>query len=114
MLRILIIEDDKSNQEVLKGFLNMIAEELNQEFQIDVADDGTIGSDMYGEKNYDIVFTDIKMSVMNGDEILNYIESRNPDQVVIAITGSGFAESKKVFTTKYLIVIFKSPLITIF
>lgn len=59
-LRILLIEDNKINQQVAVGFLTKLGQE------VDVADDGVQGISMLKEENYDLVFMDLQMPGMDG------------------------------------------------
>ncbi|MCM8526124.1 MAG: response regulator [Lentisphaeraceae bacterium] len=57
---ILLVEDDKTNQDVTVRILKPLG------LEIDVADNGAIALNMLQEKNYNLVLMDIMMPVMNG------------------------------------------------
>ncbi|WP_158240506.1 ATP-binding protein [Telmatospirillum siberiense] len=59
-LRILLIEDNKINQQVAVGFLTKLGQE------VDVADDGSRGISMLKDQHYDLIFMDLQMPGMDG------------------------------------------------
>ena len=59
---ILIVDDDERNR-------NMLAEALRRaDFQVDLADSGAEAIEKGGRREYDAVFTDIKMASVSGME----------------------------------------------
>lgn len=67
--RILLVEDDKTNQEVAKKILAPLG------LEIDVADNGAIALSKLNESSYDLILMDIMMPVMNGYEATRAIRS---------------------------------------
>jgi two-component system sensor histidine kinase/response regulator len=59
---ILVVEDNKLNQEVALGLL------IDEGFKVDIANDGREAIDMVHQNDYDIVLMDMQMPVMNGVE----------------------------------------------
>ena len=59
---ILVVEDNKLNQEVALGLL------IDEGFKVDIANDGREAIDMIQQNYYDIVLMDMQMPVMNGVE----------------------------------------------
>lgn len=100
-MKILLLEDDPFNQEVIKDMLTIIADELGLELDIDLANNGKEGVDMYeANSNYDLVLTDMDMPIMKGDEVLENIKSKNPNQKVIVLTAFGLQGDKERLLVK--------------
>lgn len=85
--RILTIEDDPYSQEVLLEMLKLIANDLNVDFQIDMASNGENGLRLFDEHKYDIVLTDINMPQKDGYKVFKHMRFKNKSQKIIAITG---------------------------
>jgi len=84
-LNALVVEDNKVNQKLIIHTLKTIG------IESDIADEGSIGVEMFKKKRYDIVFMDIQMPVMNGviatKEILKYEQLEKLDHTpIIAVT----------------------------
>lgn len=85
--RILVVEDNVDNREVLKMQLNAIGHTA------DVAVDGEDGLLKWRDGNYALILTDYNMPVMNGVEMTKLIrseeEGKSPPSIpIIAITGN--------------------------
>ena len=59
---LLVVEDNEINREIAKAIFE------NMGFEIDFANDGKEGVDAFSAKNYDLIFMDIRMPVMDGLE----------------------------------------------
>jgi two-component system nitrogen regulation response regulator NtrX len=57
--------------------------------QVDLAEDGPTGLEMFSSNTYDVVLCDIKMAKMDGIEVLNKINEAAGDIPVIMISGHG-------------------------
>jgi two-component system, NtrC family, nitrogen regulation response regulator NtrX len=67
MSKILVIDDERAIRSTLKEILEF------EKHEVDVAEEGTTGIEMFKAKNYDVVLCDIKMPQMDGIEVLeNY------------------------------------------
>ncbi|HSJ02105.1 MAG: ATP-binding protein [Verrucomicrobium sp.] len=92
--RILLVEDQPMNQKLAKMMLNKLGY-LN----VDVAENGREAVDMVVDTNYDLVFMDLQMPVLGGEDATKEIRAsfevkRQP--VIVAMTGhtlSGVKES---------------------
>lgn len=79
MMKVLIVDDDQTNQKLLQSMLEDIAD-------CDIAGDGKAALDFFQEKfdkknrSYDVIFLDIKMPVMNGHEALLGIRKIEEDK----------------------------------
>ncbi|WP_346883912.1 transporter substrate-binding domain-containing protein [uncultured Algibacter sp.] len=81
--RILITEDMKLNYLVLEKTLNKI---IIDDIEIAWAKNGQEAIDMLTKDNFDVVFMDIKMPVLDGFEATKIIKKKHPKLIVIAQT----------------------------
>ncbi|MBF0203708.1 MAG: response regulator [Desulfamplus sp.] len=87
-LRIMVVDDDEHNQLILKKYLNY------PEFDIELADNGQAAINKFKERNFDLIFMDMEMPVMDGIEAVSLIrkwESEKPNRgenaIIIALSG---------------------------
>ena len=83
MAKILVIDDEKSIRETLKEILEY------EDHQVDLAEDGETGIELFKDNKYDIVLLDIKMPKKDGIEVLEDIFGIATDVPVIMISGHG-------------------------
>jgi CheY-like chemotaxis protein len=83
--KILIVDDSNVNRYVIKKLIINIYGE--NEFIIDEAENGKIAIQKSKDKDYRIIFIDIKMPVMNGDEAVVEIRKFNKYSFICGITG---------------------------
>jgi len=83
MSKILVIDDEKSIRNTLKEVLEY------ENHQVDIAEDGPTGLEMFAANSYDVVLCDIKMSKMDGLEVLFKINETAAEIPVIMISGHG-------------------------
>ena len=60
MKKILVIEDEKDIQNIIKAFLE------NAEYNVETADDGLEGINLIQKNSYDLVLLDIMMPKIDG------------------------------------------------
>jgi DNA-binding NtrC family response regulator len=87
MFEILVVDDDRRMRQLLEEILT------EGGFSITSSGDGRDALLILKEKPYDIVVTDLKMSYVDGMDILAYAKQVNPDALVIMITAHGTIES---------------------
>jgi CheY-like chemotaxis protein len=84
--RILIAEDNHTNQLVLLGLLEDYIEE------IDVANNGQEAVDMFESGKYELIIMDLQMPVMDGYEATRIIRNIDKDIPIIALTANAMKE----------------------
>ncbi|HBH84939.1 MAG TPA: response regulator [Bacteroidales bacterium] len=83
MSKILVIDDERAIRNTLKEVLEY------EKHEVDLAEDGPIGLEMFSANSYDIVLCDIKMAKMDGIEVLAKITEQSTDIPVVMISGHG-------------------------
>jgi len=83
MSKILVIDDERAIRNTLKDVLEY------EKYEVDLAEDGPKGLEMFSSNSYDIVLCDIKMAKMDGIEVLGKITETSSDIPVIMISGHG-------------------------
>ena len=78
--RILIVDDEEHIRKILTIMLS------KRGYQIEVAANGSQALEKMGQSAFDAVISDVRMSGMDGLELLSTIKEQNPDQIVIIIT----------------------------
>lgn len=92
LVKALIVEDNLVNQKVLAGILK----KLNVETVL--ANNGLEGAELCDAQNFDIVFMDCQMPVMDGFDSSRRIRSdgsKNPSVPIIAVTANATANDKQ-------------------
>ena len=92
----LVVEDNPINRKMMRYTLKNIG------INCDIAENGQIGFQMRKEKNYDVIFMDIQMPIMNGIEatkaILEYERNNNLTHVpIIAVTANALNGDRERF-----------------
>ncbi len=94
MERILVVDDEINIVESFNMVLN------NKDFEIDTSYDGLDALKKIRQKDYDLIFLDIKMPKMDGIEVLEKIMEFNKDLIVIMISGHATIETAVESTKK--------------
>jgi len=84
--RVLIVEDNETNQLVLLGLLEECVEE------IDIAKNGKEAIEMFEKDKYEIIFMDLQMPVMDGYQTTRTIRSIDSKVPIIALTANAMSE----------------------
>jgi PAS domain S-box-containing protein len=88
-VNVLLVEDSPDNQMLVTRFLNSAGA------KVDVADNGEAGVNKAQAKNYDIVFMDIQMPVLDGHEATKQLRKNGFNRPIIALTAHAFSEEKE-------------------
>ncbi len=83
MSKILVIDDERAIRNTLKEVLEY------EKHEVDLAEDGPAGLELFTSNSYDVVLCDIKMAKMDGLEVLAKIEEISNSVPVIMISGHG-------------------------
>jgi DNA-binding NtrC family response regulator len=83
MPRILVIDDERSIRNTLKDVLEY------EKYEVDLAEEGAAGIELFSQQQYDTVLCDIKMAKMDGIEVLQKLQEISSDVPVIMISGHG-------------------------
>lgn len=83
MSKILVIDDERAIRNTLKEVLEY------EKHEVDLAEDGPSGIELFNANSYDIVLCDIKMAKMDGIEVLQKIYETSTDIPVVMISGHG-------------------------
>lgn len=83
MPKILVIDDERSIRNTLKDVLEY------EKYEVDLAEEGNAGIELFTQRTYDVVLCDIKMAKMDGIEVLQKLQEHSSDVPVIMISGHG-------------------------
>ncbi len=86
-VRILAIDDERSLRESCKTFL------ASEGYTVETASRGDEALDLVRRRIYDIVMIDLNMSEVSGMELLQATLNKNPDTIVIIMTGNASVQS---------------------
>ena len=91
--RILVVEDEPAISDLCRRVLT------DEGFEVDIAANGKVAQDMVEEKQYDLFLFDIKLPVMNGRELYQWLKEKHPKQIskVIFTSGSVLGEDTQLF-----------------
>ena len=83
MVKILVIDDERSIRNTLKEILGF------EGYSVEVAENGILGLEIVKNADFDIILCDIKMPEMDGIEVLGKILEIKPETTVVMISGHG-------------------------
>lgn len=100
---ILLAEDNEVNQKLFGMMITKLGHKL------DLAVNGKEAVTMAAENNYDIIFMDLHMPVMDGFEATKIIKEKNPAVPVIAVTADTFENTINLCNEAGINDILKKP-----
>jgi DNA-binding NtrC family response regulator len=86
---ILVVDDEKSQREILEMILS------GEGYDVTTAASGEAALKFARDKRYDLVLTDLKMTGMDGIELLQHLLAQDSSIIVILLTAHGSIESAK-------------------
>jgi len=91
--RILVVEDEKAISELCRRVL------VSEGFEVDIAANGKVAQDMIEKQPYDLCLIDIRLPLMNGKELYQWLKEKRPKVAnrVIFATGSVMGEDTMAF-----------------
>ena len=85
-IKLLIIDDESDFRESIALYF------LDAGYTLFEASNGQEGLDVFERERPDIVFTDLRMPVMDGFEVITRISAESPDTPIIVISGAGLVK----------------------
>ncbi|MEF3192548.1 MAG: response regulator [Campylobacterales bacterium] len=85
-LSVLYVEDDKSVRDATTDLLRRYAGEL------EVARNGKEALELFKQRKFDVVITDVNMPVMDGIELITVIRTIVPEQIIILTSAYDFSD----------------------
>jgi len=85
-LKVLVADDEVDIREILRVYLEGAG------ISVEESESGEEALDMFKKEKFDIVFTDLKMPGMSGEELLRKVREINDDVRFVAITGGTFSD----------------------
>ena len=86
-IRVLLIDDEL-------GYVYVLAKRLSKRgFEVGKASSGSEAFQILRQRNFDVAILDLKMTDMDGIEVLKVLKKMAPELVVIMLTGHGSAEA---------------------
>jgi CheY-like chemotaxis protein len=105
--RILVIDDEEA---IRKSFLLALED---TEYEVDLAESGNKGIELYHKGEYDLVFLDLKMPGLNGVETLREIKKMDSSvraYIITAFYEEYFEELKKLQKEDIHIEVLRKPI----
>lgn len=81
--KLLIIEDEHHLRQGLAGYFSDLG------YTVFEAENGKVGLDLFRELHPDLVFTDLRMPVMDGFAVIEGVAQESPETPIIVISGTG-------------------------
>jgi len=86
-LRVLVVDDDPAVREVLTRVLQRAGHEVTRVASAEEA------LEQFAPLQYDLIFTDLSLSGMDGATLLRHVRARDPQIVAVIVTGWGKLEA---------------------
>lgn len=83
MKKILVVEDDKSIQEIIYELLK------EQGYVVKKADNGKEAYDIFLEEDFDLIITDIMMDILDGHQLVKLIRAKDSNVKILMLTALG-------------------------
>ena len=86
-MKVLIVDDERAIRNSLKEIL------VEEGYDVDVAEDGLIALQVVDIEKYNVIFCDIKMPNMDGEEVLEKLIGKGIDSAIVMVSGHGDIET---------------------
>lgn len=106
MKKVLIVDDDS----VSRGLLSRVMKPYAKDFEILTAKNGEEAANMMTEAAIDLIITDLQMPVMDGFQLLEYIDQNYPGTPVFLMTAFGSSETEQKAYSLGAFKYFEKPL----
>ena len=83
MKRILFVDDEVF---VLDGLKRMLRR-MRTQWEMEFVDSGEAALDLMGQKDFDVIVSDMRMPNMNGAELLNEVKDQHPNSIRFILSG---------------------------
>lgn len=103
---ILIVDDEEECRNTLADYIKIV---FDDKFTIDLAKNGQEAFDKSKEKNYDLIFMDLQMPVMDGLQSTKLIRTLDYDPEIIMLTGAGSDIPEVIESKKYINMLMHKP-----
>ena len=88
-IKILVVEDNLINQQLILAILKSLG------FAAELASDGKQALEKISNQEFDLIFMDCQMPVMDGLEATKEIRKSNADLAIIALTANAYKQTKE-------------------
>jgi len=92
---ILVVEDNDVNLELITLLIRQYSEEKEQDINLLTANNGQEAVDICSKQAIDIIFMDLMMPTMNGNEATKIIKTNHPKTMIIVISAFGDEAKQK-------------------
>ncbi len=92
---ILVVEDNDVNLELITLLIRQYAEDKKLDIKLLTADNGQEAVDICSKQLVDLIFMDLMMPMMNGNEATKIIKSNQPRTMIIVISAFGDEAKQK-------------------
>jgi len=91
--RILVVEDEPEISKLCQRILS------DEGYEVDIAGNGKVAQDMIEKRQYGLFLIDIKLPLMNGRELYQWLKEQHSKQIskVIFTSGSVLGEDTQLF-----------------
>ena len=86
---VLLVEDNPDNRELIEMYVHKTGA------QIDFAKNGRQGVDMAASREYDLVFMDMQMPVMDGVEAIKRLRENGYDKPIVSLTANAMLSNRE-------------------
>lgn len=94
MAKVLVVDDDLTFLEYAKAAISQLG------FEVLTASDGMMALEIFGQEQPEMVFTDITMPKLNGEELIKKIRMIDKNVPIIVISGNEDYKNRTMLNNK--------------